>query len=66
MMGFTPVIVLYDESEGPKLIDFEVIIKRERILGGPHITELQRLKCIRALKREIVLLLALKKQTPML
>lgn len=40
MMGFITVILLCDESESSKSVDFE-LIKRECILGGPHVTELQ-------------------------
>lgn len=65
MMGFITVIMLCDESESSKSVDFE-LIKRECILGGPHITELQPLKGVRDLKRQVFLLLALKKKTPML
>ena len=46
MMGSTPVIMLYEESEGTKPVDFELI------LGGPHIIGLQPLKRVRDLKRE--------------
>lgn len=47
MVVSTPVIMLYEESEGTKSVDFELI------LAGPHIIRLQPLKRVRDLKREI-------------